>query len=62
MNTTLTGSHPKQLRYYDPVINKWSSFSMPIKGASRISGIIDGKIYAFDEIRIDVIELQWTVF
>jgi len=55
------GNIRKQLFFYNPTTDTWTDYANPHSGASRVSGIIDGKIWSQHDSYVDDIQLNWVV-
>ena len=55
------GAAREQLLFYNPTLNTWKDFKNPIKGASQVSGFIDGSIWAQHGTNVRQIKVGWTV-
>lgn len=55
------GNARKQLFFYNPTTDAWTDHYNPHGGASRVSGIIDGKIWSQHDTQVNDIQLNWYV-
>ena len=51
----------KQLFFYNPTTDTWTEHNNPHAGASRVSGIINGKIWSQHDSYVNDIQLNWSV-
>jgi len=53
------GNIRKQILFYNPTTDTWTDLANKHGGASRVSGIIDGKIWSQHQNHVDGIQLNW---
>ena len=54
------GNIRKQVLFYNPTTDRWTDHANRHGGASRVSGIIDGKIWSQHKHNVDDIQLNWS--